>query len=414
MTNSIDDFLNHKSGSGGGGSYLKRWKKDGEIVVWLHTGFIPTAVWQHPFPKPVVTEDKDTGEARRNVWGGAYTCHEGEDVLKKQFFHNNDGSREVAPRACGFCRTIEWFRLMVGSGKLHWCKPIFRFEATDPRDTRVVHAGGIFGAFGDRKMTEAQKAELAKYGISPKVAWNESAMAKGNYLFVVVNDADPGSGVQKTTETGLLGDKVKEVIRVAMSPDSLGPEKGDPMRSPYPLRWIYMEKEILPQKKYAARRVENKQLTPQIAKLIRGPMPEVGDVLDPFDPATLRAVLEQHCLIKGVPWDKIFEGAAGRPAASRAPAQPPPPEPSAPADAGDTGEEMFACDKCDKPMLASATTCPHCGERYDVETAPAPPPPLAKRSAAARGPAASPPPPPTTTLPVPDGNDDFSEDSIPF
>lgn len=393
-TNEIDDFLNHKS-SERGGSYLKSWKDNGSVVVWIHTKHVPKAVWIHPLPKVVVREDRNSGSPTREVWGGSYICYEREDTLKKQYKRTDSGQREFPPRRCPICRFVEWVRLMVESGKMNWCREVFRFDADDPQKTKVLHAGGLYNAFGARDLEDAQVKEMAKHGVYAKTAWRENAMAKLNYLFVVVNDDDPEAGPVVTTVTGLLGDKTKDVIRKAMNPKVLGPERGNPMISPYPICWVYDEKKTKFDEKYDAFRAENSKLTREIERAIRGPALDVSREVAPFDRDSMWAYLEAHCLLPKdkVPWERFFEAASedddesglsvsSARSADRGPSEDSFSEP-APSKSTAPEEEMFACDECGKAMPASAKTCAHCGARYDVEAEPpAQEKVLPKRSAA--------------------------------
>lgn len=430
--NSIDDFLNHKSSSRGG-SFLKSWKDDGSVVVWLHTKHVPKALYQHALPKVVAKEDNN-GVTRREVWGGKYVCHEREDVLREQYKRTTEGQREFPPKRCPLCRMIEWVRLMVEGGRMSWCRQVFRFDCDDPKKTRILHAGGLYNAFGSRDLTEEQTKEMAKHGIYPKTAWQENAMAKLNYLFVIVNADDPQAGVLIATETGLLGDKTKDVIRKSMNPRVLGPTKGNPMVSPYPICWVFDDKKKKFDEKYDAFRVEEPKLTPAVEKMLRGPAQDVKGIIAPFDKASMRATLERHCLLPKdkVPWDSFFADAEPEEEFGETPA--PEERSGRTPEVGDSfgtehdsheeaeerqkdGEpEMLACDKCEKPMPASASECPHCGEKYDVEAeAPAPPPatkPLPKRSAVAGAKKARPVPAEQGSLP--DGECGGGDDDIPF
>lgn len=409
MPNDIDDFLAHRSNDRGG-NRLKGWKENGSITVWIHTKHVPRPRWAHRFPRLVVRDDRDTGETRREVWSSDLVCFESEEVLKAQYRRTEDGKREKAPRACPMCRFIEWTRHMVDKGKLHWCRPVFRFDADDPTKSRILHAGGLYNAFGAQDLSDEQLKEMAKYGIYPKTAWQENAMAKLGYLFVVVDNDDLEAGVSVTVETGLLGDKTKEVIRKAMHPRVLGPERGNPMVHPYAIVWSYDEKKRKFDEKYDAFRAEDLKLTPAVERLIRGPAADVSGWVKPFDPEATRAVMEAACLLPKdkVPWDAIFAPPKSEPAEEGVERVPEVStvarveEPAAVVDAD--GDELVACDECGKAMKASASTCPHCGVTYEVEAAvpppPPPPKPLPKRGSKAKA-AAAPAP-----APVPSGNKD--------
>lgn len=398
--NTIDEFLNHRAFDRSGGM-LERWaskRKPPVINTWLHTLRMPAPVWRHNFPKIVVREPRSGGPARKEIWGGQYVCAEDEAVLKKQYKRDEHDQRLTPPKHCAICRLNEWLRSEVRAGRLDWTATVFRFQTDD--DVRVLHAGGLYGAFGSDKLDDEQLADLRDAGILRKDAWKENANAKLAYLFLVVDDDNPGAGVQITIEPNLLGDKVREVIVDATK--SLGPQRGNPFRTPYCIQWENCPNELEFQKRYKARRMELITMSPEVEKLVRGPLPSYEAFLKPFNAGTMRALMETHCVLKDVPWDEIFadDGAEDNDPAldfppiveqpSRALPAPParPPVPVAkPAHDEDEcsvcgpnneGEcPHVACDACDKPILETDPTCAHCGHVYGPAEAPPPPPPPA-------------------------------------
>jgi hypothetical protein len=402
--NSVDDFLGHKTSNRSGGS-LDKWRKEGKLIVWLHTGLLPTAVWQHGgIPRLVITKDEDD-KPQRKFFGGKWNCPESEDFLKGQYKRNDDGTREEdEPAHCGLCRFEEWLYQEVVAGRIKWTDQAFRFDATDPKDTVILHAGGLLNMYSEREMAAEKKKELKKAGISPADAWSENMFAKCNYVFAVVANNAVSKGVQIATEAGLLGDRVKDVIADAR--ESLGDEEGNPFLHPFAIQWEYRKGERI-DKLYYARRIEKEKLTPQIEALIRGKAPNLSNIVAPFDQKTMRAQLERYCLLKGVPWDDIFdvkpvpkgeepdepeeeeeEGESDNDGASGDGASDGDGGSGNAEDADENKEDddgMVACDACEKPMAADAEECPHCGQKYEVEgeTKPEPPPPpkqIKKRS----------------------------------
>ncbi len=422
--NSVDDFLGHKT-STRGGSFFGNWKENGKVDVWMHTKCLPIALWQHGIPRLVVHEkDKDgtpLDKPERVFYGGKANCPEDEDFLKGQYKRDDEGNREDGKEAhhCGVCRFADWVFKEVAAGRLDWTKPLFRFEATDPSKTLVIHTGGFCNMYsGD--LDDAQLASLKKAAISPKKAWNENALAKCSYLFRIVDNAHPEKGVQIATETSLLGDKVKDVLADAR--ESLRDEKGNPFLHPFAIQWEYRETESQINKKYHARRIEKHKLTPIIQKLITGPAPDVSNVIAPMDQKTMRAFLERACVLKGVPWDAIFdvkpveEGADDVPDGDNSDAEAAADDPAHgneqdASDGDGAEEEEVACDACGKAAPISATECPHCGEKFDVEEAEAAPPPPPPKQIKKRSEMKKAPPAPQASG-KPKGQQ--SDDDIPF
>ena len=381
----IDNFLTHRTSDRG--AYLNKWKKDGRVNVWLHTECLPIAVWRHTgVPKVVVLEDKQTGEATRRVWIGNWVCHEDEGVLKKQYKVGADGAREAPPQYCGICRLVDHVRRSVLSGRIDWLEPLFRFEADDPKETVVLFAGPMYmtrKAFDQFDSEEKQRARDA--GLNIKESWKQGCNAGMQYLFRVVDDQHPESGVQIAFETQLLGDKVKDVISDRR--ESRGVEEGDPLRNPYCIQWQYRENEVDPKRKYHALAVDKQRLSPAIEALIYGPAPDVSRDVRPYNMVEMRAFLEQHALVK-LPWDDIFGRAKVRPApassaelanevgpepSSRAPVplRPPiagPRTPKQPPKRApypqDDDERAVECEACGKAMWDDEMRCPRCGAEY--------------------------------------------------
>jgi hypothetical protein len=387
VPNSIDSFLNHKTSDRSGG-FLSKWRKKDQtskIDTWLHRKRVPVALWQHNLPRLFVKADKDTGENVTLVWGGQYNCWEDEKVLKKQFHRKDDGMREVPPLRCPVCRLVEHVRDMVDNNEIDWTKVVFRFQGD--KDIKVIHAGGIYGGFNAEKddMTAEDRKKLSNAGISLKDSWQENAYAKCNYVFCVVDQANPSSGVQIATETSLLGDKVKEVMNDAI--ESLGVEEGNPFHNPYCIQWEHRPSEQEFQKKYKARRMEKYPLTPEIDALISAEPPDLTQVLKPFNVKTMRAFLERHCTIPDMPWDDIFKGVKNVEEPDTAGEFPPADVGASDGDTEGPAEDMcplcgkteeegcphVACNKCDAPMLETDPTCKACGHVYRVDPPPTPP-----------------------------------------
>jgi len=369
---SMDEFLNHKSrSSGGGGSFLGNWKKEGKINVWLHTRINPIAVWHHQMPKYVTRKEGDDEEEVRHVWGEKYVCHEDEDVLLKQYFRDKEtGERKVPPRRCPVCKLLEHVRSLVEEGKLQDVSPVFKFEGDVEKETRIMHAAGLYGGF-PKSQRDASSAQLKAYRAAEDFrladAWQENVNAKSSYAFNVVVDDEPGEGVQIAIETGSLGDAVKDVI--ADSIESLGKEDGNPQLHPFAIQWVYIPKEESKTAfaEYKARKMERLKLTPGIEKLIRGPKPDMTSVVTPFNVKMLRAVLERACLVpKLIPWDELFAEPAKRGSESEETGIAHDAEQDEHPEAEDDDE--IECDVCKKGMKQTEFVCPHCASEYDPDT----------------------------------------------
>lgn len=382
-SNSIDSFLDHKSSERGGG-FLGNWKKDGKVNVFLHTRQMPVPIYFHGLPRKQVREED--GDPVIHVWSGKYNCWEEEATIRKQYSYDAQDVRTHPPQRCPLCRMIEAVRTLVNEGTITWTQPILKWAGDVDDETVIVHAGGFIGEFGG-DLDDKEKAALKKAGISQREAWKENCRPKLNYIFWVVDADNVDKGLQQAQETGLLGDKVKDVIRDAR--ESLGEDKGNPQKFPFCIQWEYAEQEKEFNKKYKARRIERISLTPAIEAIIRGPKPDITKAIARFDAKEVRSQLEAACypdVRKLIPWDEVF-AVAKRPETDHPdlqdvaegdldPADVRNQQSSAPAD----DDDLVKCDDgnghgCGKPVKLSDPKCPHCGLVYDVTDEPKPEPP---------------------------------------
>jgi hypothetical protein len=399
----VDDFLNYRSQEGGGGGKrLKSWAKSkGVLNFWLFTGMMPQTVWYHGLPELVLRTDKDTGRSLKNVWGRSHVCHEDESVLKKQRFRAADGTREHPPKSCHLCRLTEAVREMILDGDIADTDILFRWDGSDkPEENRVIHAGGLCSIWGREPKSEVAD-RLQKHGIYMSKVWNESAIAKLNYVLAGVDNDDVASGLQTAIQTQLVGDKIKATIRDQIASEG---DKGNPFLNPYCLQLFYTPEAKKFDEKYGARRMNRFGITDEIERLIKGEPPNIAKFVTPFNPTEIRAMLEAHAtdIGKRLPWDEIWKVPEPREVRET-----PEPEKQAIAHAPRTPEVRTQapaaadygdpCDDCKAPMLKTDTKCGKCGAVYADD---AQPPPKAATAPA--------------TVPGVDDMDAVYDDEIPF
>lgn len=367
------------------------------INVVLALGDSIYVLWRHRLPRPVLLE-KDNEKV---VWGGQYGCHEQEDpTLTYQRVREKDGRRRYPPEACGLCKMAEWFYQQVSYGDMDWMTKVFRFEADDPRNSRVLHAGGMCGIFNSKNLSPEEKKEMRAHGIYQDEAFKEEVGAKAEYLFVAAEYEKPEAGLQIAIMKQSLGDKVRGVIGDRRI--NLGSDEGDPAKNPFAIQWTYNNaKGIEFGKKYHARPMDRLPITDAVRAVISAPHPDVDSFLANCNQLEVRAMLEEHALIE-LPWDEWFGTARGQVApkqqsggsvAERAKAEQKKDTDPAPPSTPATNAEEVDCDECNKPMLATDKKCPHCGFVYEAEPEVAPPPQTARRGrrSAAAGPSGPPP-----------------------
>lgn len=393
----LDEFLGHST-SGGGSKFLNWRKREPPVIdTWLHTKSSIVALWRHPWPR--IVEIDRNGEKQTEVWGGTFNCWEPEDVLKRQYKRNDDGSRVAPPTICPHCILLEHLRTEVREGRLSWTEPAFRFEAGDGTAT-VLTVGGLYNGFGG-DLSRQEVADLRKAGIKLTEAWKENTMSKCAYVFSIVDHSEPEKGVQIAVETTALGDVVKRVIRDQI--DSIGAADGHPFKNPYAIRWQYRPKEQKFDQKYHALVMPKLELSPEVRDLIfDAPSPDLRSTIERGNIASLRSVMEARALID-LPFDSIFAAAEklvgvkpdqapapraaapsqARPATSKAPAPPLAPAPAEePAKAAPRraakpagpvapvyppGTVILPCDACKADMAETDDTCWKCGAKYEID-----------------------------------------------
>lgn len=393
----LDEFLGHKTSDVGESVYL-RWNKrqPPQVDVWLHTRAGIRSLWQHNFPRIVDLKDEATGATHQEVWGGSFNCWEHESVLRRQYFRDQDG-RKFPPEICPFCRMIEAIRRMVETGKLSWIAPIFKFEVGNPKYDQVVHAGGIYNAYGKQNLTAEQLAELKKHHIYRKESWKENGMSKCSYvLFVVDNDAVE-KGVLVSVESAGLGDKIKTAI--AQRQKSSGRDKGNPILNPYAIRWEHHPDEADLNKRYEAYPMDSIGLSPEVHRLITETVPpDVKNLTMLGNPKLLRGKFEAHWCGPEIDWDWIFgpsmekfddseddpvsfpfgENAdeeerpreiASEPEGKSVEKSEPREVDSSDEFLDEDGVEIVECSNpaCEKDMRVTDDVCPYCGAVYDED-----------------------------------------------
>lgn len=243
---SMEEFLGHStSDSGGGGNYLKSWRKNTPPLIntFLHPKAKMIAVWQSPWPRMVPKTDRETGVETIEVWGGTFNGHEKADLYKKQYHREPKvtGPRVMEPMMCPMAMMIEMVHTAVRDGDLDWLEEMFRFEGTDPNKGKVLHAGGLYNAYGHKSVTPEQKAQISKAGISLTTAYRQNMVPKCNYVLTIVDADNVGVGAQVTTEKSGLGDKIKSLIHAEVKSAKCEEDKqgkqGLPHINPYCIQW---------------------------------------------------------------------------------------------------------------------------------------------------------------------------------
>src|SRR5574341_577431 len=335
-TMSLDEYLNRPN-QGGGARFLKGWRKKGEVTSWLHTKAKFVSVYQHNFPR------------------------------------NDDGPRKVPAKLCPMSLLIAEVYRLIQDEELGWTDRLFAFKGD--REDRIIYAGGFVGMFSGELDTD-QKDQLFKdTGLRQKEAWNQAGLAKENWVFSVVDNSDVSSGCLIAVETGLLGDKMSDMIEKEMERSPEG--KGNPLRHPYAIKWKYREKEREFHKKYDAVPQPMVPMTEEVEKLIRETdPPDISRVTTLPNYKELRARMEKYCVVD-LDWDRIFGGvwknldSEGRFIQAQEKPASPPPAPPRPAESKGSDESKETLEAPSETTVESKSV----GRRRKVQEKPPEPPP---------------------------------------
>jgi hypothetical protein len=371
----LSGFLGH--GADEARKFLSNWKKDGSILVWLYArGDMAWPSFNHPFiTYGSYKNDKD--EEVPCLRYPRFVSPDPEAVHKNQYFRNDDDTLQVAPALDPFLRLREWLRLDCDYPE---DTVIFRWENPNPKQNA-------------NPIIEWRRGNLAKLVKKTQSTFAHTLDTKLDYFFVVAAHEAIGDGLQIVRCTKLLGNKMQEEIKEQMESNG---EQGNPLLHPYCFKWVF-DKNAAPMDSYKAFRYNQAELTEPIREVITAPDfpdPSADCVPKSGDKAAIRAAMEAAAVV-ALPWDHIFvpewdDGAVPAP-------QAPEPsggttlgsvasEPAQPASAPPTGQprtrrrkkveapkpavEMIPCDDCQTPMEATATDCPKCGAKYEVDDVP--------------------------------------------
>lgn len=397
----ISEFLQQTSDQGNRGAWLKNWRPDnvGEITVWLHTQAPIVPSFNHVFMLEDEVNDKETGRPKQILRYPRFVSPDPKVVHENQYFREG-GELRVLPDQDPFLILREWLRkaehIGLNDAVFEW------------RD------------FKNKQRVTWERGELSGLEKRGKQNFGHSLDTKTEFVYVVIDNADLGSGIVLAREGKLLGQKMGEVIKQQMS--QFGEEEGDPKQHPYAFRWVARSMKTVksPMDSYVVYKDEKAKLTDEVRGLIEAeeypdPLPhgQPGD----GDMVKIRDAMEKAAKVE-LPFDLIFSedpeerralitGRAGKrtppkskaanPPAPKAAAVPPPQAAApaaAPAAAGrrkkvdkpaEPPPELIPCEDCSTPMLPTEAKCAKCGAEYEVDAPAAPPPAAAKVNGAKKG-----------------------------
>lgn len=237
--NDTDDFVN---GGRGSSRWVRNWKEDGEIVVFIHP---TTGYWKRACHNINYVVKKKDGH---KIGYTAITCwedHQNRIATKRGLSQYCD---------CPVCLFQQTITNMINAGTLQ-------------PDEIVLRIGQGYSDIDKPIEVPARNISLDKDHKNSQSYMN-SPVCKDMFVFGIVAPNELDKGVQLTQETTQLGLCVHTAIKQAR--ESEGSAKGDPAITPYAFKWKY-NKHAEPAKKYEAFPFRKQQVTPEIEEVLYGP-----------------------------------------------------------------------------------------------------------------------------------------------
>jgi len=286
----LKDFLTSDAEQPKGNrKFLKNWKKDGEIVVFLSTqADFCYPFWSHQFYTNEVFVDDRTGEEKEFLKLRKFVSPESDVVLKQQYFReqNNGDVLQTPVLLDPFIKLREWLRLECEDMPLD--QVVFQWH--DPKHNKDI----IW-----------RRGELAKLVDKTKDTFSHTLDAKKEYFFVVADANELSSGLQIARVTKSLGDAIR--VEVEKIIDSEGEEEGNPQVTPYALKWKF-DNTAPPAKMYSAAQYKRVKPTDDVLEVINNPSfpdPEPECAPKDNDMEEIRAAMVDAATID-LPLDMLF------------------------------------------------------------------------------------------------------------
>lgn len=351
----LDEFLNYDPDAqkgGGDSKWLKQWKDNGHIDIFLHTESKIRPVWGHQIPFEIEVDGKNaagekTGKKELRLSWPRFVSPDTASVHANQFFYDDNkvlreqfnrapkggkligGSQATAYMSDPFLILREYLRHAINRGVLDPDVVVFEWVNHKQKGELIQWTAG--------ELSRHEKRGFKNRG--------HSLDTKLEYIFVVVDYNKPEDGPKVARETKLVGEKMRDEIKRQI--ESRG-DDGDPFTSPYCFRWKFDKDSSSPMKMYDVYRMDKNVCTPDVWKAIGGAPDEAAgeqwDIVESIDTsefarvnegdmAKIRQCFESAAQIE-LPLDQIFSedwevrkqvvcgaltsGSASRPASSQA------------------------------------------------------------------------------------------------
>jgi hypothetical protein len=246
-------------------SKLDNWKKDGSVVVWLHTKSGIYQKGQHFVPYISHDSEKNKDEIKWLY----FNCHEEYETLRfKQ-----------EPECCPIELFIDWLECndSIEDDDLVWECEVGKLNKS-----------------------------MTKYDFIEN--WMTKMKARLTSVLPIINDKDPKEIIvtEETIAIELGTFKAIDDYGKVLLESGEDIDLSDPDINPYPFKWEYNAKTNNPNEKYNVIALDRKEPTDDILELLNGPEVDLSSFIKPGDSKRLRKIMEDHIVLEDVPFDEIF------------------------------------------------------------------------------------------------------------
>jgi len=309
----------NRAGSSSGGKF-SRWKRDGRTVGYIH---------------------KRIGIEERKIHGTipSIEMEDGKEQIKNRRYNCVEDN-------CPICSLEKFADKMI--------------------EDKTVDAEELLLDGGDRdsRFTFEEAAGRSKN-------WRKKIYARSEFLFVWIptenrSDDNPAEIV---TATQGLAMAIKRMIGSAI--DDYGEVKGDPLKTPYPIKLTFDDRESNPSHKYRAERFDSK-LAPfdeDIEEIMTADEDDLGlnlkSLTQPGDPFKMLDSIESTWACREISFEefKEFAGYGDKKRGSKRDDERRSRSRGRDEEPEEKGEDLQICPECKTEVEAGRKFCPECGEK---------------------------------------------------
>lgn len=296
---SMEDFLNRKDDSeGGGGKFFSlNFKEKSEYRIWIH----PKTGWDTIWRSVLHTTDGKKNKIFR------WNIMETHKICNKIRFKEEDGSFQHSPKQDPVLLLMQWVNMKIVAGTIDFTDEIMKFEPEEG-DEKIIHAGGFTGMFQSQKLEKEQRAEMRKIGVRQDNAYQEDARPSEELVLIIVDNENPAEGPQICTLKRGPAKALVAAIEALKKKYSKNPSKANILENPVCFSIEKDDSNDGPPK-YTVAETDD-ELTDVIQEAFDTDPPSTDRIFEDSNVVALRRVFETYWVHEETPdWDDIFAAA---------------------------------------------------------------------------------------------------------